>query len=150
MALWTTSEVRRYLWDDVVIARDIVEQVVDSHIAMAGQHGIGYWAIHRSSPVTSPETPMIGFCGFRFVDGGAEIELMYGLRAEHCGRGFATEACLAVIEYLWQSTGFQQVYARTDPPNEGSVEVMGRLGMTHESTTASMIACVLRRRGSSF
>jgi len=145
-ALWTTPEVRRYLWDDVVIARDIAEQVVDSHIATADHHAIGYWAIHRPPPVTSPEAPIIGFCGFRFVDRGPEIELMYGLRAEHWGKGFATEACLAAIEYLWHSTGFQQVYARTDPPNEGSVGVMRRLGMMHESTTTSTITYVLRRR----
>jgi RimJ/RimL family protein N-acetyltransferase len=72
---------------------------------------------------------------------------MYGPRAEHWGRGFATEACLAAIEYLWSSTGFQQVCARTDPPNGGSVGVMRRLGMMHESTTASTITWVLRRRG---
>ncbi len=88
---------------------------------------------------------MTGFCGFRFFGDGPEIELMYGLRAEYWGMGFATEACLAAIEYLWRSTGVQQVYARTDPPNEGSVGVMRRLGMMHESTTASMITYVLRR-----
>jgi RimJ/RimL family protein N-acetyltransferase len=32
-ALWTTPEVRRYLWDDVVITRDIVERLVDSQIS---------------------------------------------------------------------------------------------------------------------
>jgi len=39
-----------------------------------------------------------------------------GLQTEYRGRGFAYEACLAAIEYLWRSTGFQLVYARTDPP----------------------------------
>jgi RimJ/RimL family protein N-acetyltransferase len=41
--------------------------------------------------------------------------------------------------------GFQRVYARTDPANSESVEVMPRLGMTHESTTETMIVRVPRR-----
>jgi hypothetical protein len=35
--------------------------------------GIGYWAIHRPPPVASREAPIIGFCRFRFVDGGPRI-----------------------------------------------------------------------------
>ncbi len=142
--LWTSPEVRRYLWDDVVITRDVAERLVDSHIATADHHGIGYWALHIL-PVSLDEEPVAGFCGFRFVDDGREIELVYGLQAEHWGKGLATEAGLAAIEYLWCSTGFQRVYARTDPPNEGSVRVMRRLGMAHESTDPSTITYVLRR-----
>jgi ribosomal-protein-alanine N-acetyltransferase len=143
-ALWTAPEVRRYLWDDVVITRDVAERLVDSHVATSAHHDIGYWALHLL-PVSLAEAPVAGFCGFRFVDDGPEIELMYGLQAEHWGKGLATEACRAAIEYLWRSTEFQLVYARTDPPNQGSVRVMRRLGMEHESTTPSAITYVLRR-----
>src|SRR5208283_1448124 len=100
----------------------------------------GFWAIH-----VTDGSPMVGFCGFRFMDDGPEIELLYGLKGRHWGKGFATEASLAAIEYLWRSTEFQQVFARTDPPNESSLQVMLRLGMKHVSTTASTITYVLRR-----
>lgn len=133
---------RRYLWDDLIITRDTAQQVVKSHLATAERHEIGYWALHIPPP---DEAPIAGFCGFRFIDDGPDIELMYGLRSEHWGQGPATEACVAALEYLWHSTGHQQVYARTDPPNHKSVQVMLRLGMTHESTTASMITYLLRR-----
>ncbi len=142
-ALWTAPEVRRYLWDDVVITRETADQIVDSHLATADRHAIGYWAIHVS-PVSAP-TPIAGFCGFRFIGDGSGIELMYGLRNESWGRGFATEACRSAIEYLWRSTEFHLVYARTDPPNKGSVRVMRRLGMTLVSIDASTVMYVLRR-----
>jgi [ribosomal protein S5]-alanine N-acetyltransferase len=144
-ALWTAPEVRRYLWDDIVIKREVAELVVNSHLVTADRHGIGYWALHLPPPDSRPETPMAGFCGFRFVDDGPEIELMYGLKGEYWGQGFATESSLAAIEYLWRSTEFQRLYARTDPPNKESVRVMQRIGMTHESTSESMITYVLRR-----
>lgn len=42
-ALWTTPEVRRYLWDDTVITGDVAERLVDSQMATAVRDGIGYW-----------------------------------------------------------------------------------------------------------
>ena len=146
-ALWTAPEVRRYLWDDVVITRDTAEKVVESHLDSVKRHGIGYWALHILPAISLVGAPIAGFCGFRFIGNGPEIELMYGLRPEYWGRGLATEACIAALEFLWRSTKLTQVHARTDPPNEKSVQVMLRLGMTHMSTTESMITYVLRRPG---
>jgi RimJ/RimL family protein N-acetyltransferase len=143
--LWTAPEVRQYLWDDIVITREVAAQVVNSHIASAASHGIGFWAIHAPPPLSPDGAPVAGFCGFRFIDDGPEIELLYGLHGEHWGTGLATHASLAAIRYLWRSTAFPHVYARTDPPNERSVAVMRRLGMTPESTTGAMITGLLRR-----
>jgi ribosomal-protein-alanine N-acetyltransferase len=136
-SLWTAPEVRQYLWDDIVITRDSAEQLVKSHLATAAHDDIGFWAL------LGP--PTAGFCGFRYIDDGPDIELLYGLRSEHWGKGFATEACLAAIEYLWQSTRFRRVFARTDPPNERSVRVMQRLGMILEATNERLITYVLQR-----
>jgi ribosomal-protein-alanine N-acetyltransferase len=146
-ALWTAPEVRRYLWEDIIIARETAQQIVEGHLA-ADHLNPGYWALHIPPPVSPAEASIAGFCGFRLIDdNGPDIELLYGLRKEHWGMGLATEACAAALGYLWRSTGYEQVYARTDPPNYKSVQVMLRLGMMHESTTASMITYVLRRPG---
>jgi ribosomal-protein-alanine N-acetyltransferase len=142
-ALWTEPEVRRYLWDDVTISRDTAAKIVESHLSTMDRCGIGFWALHVP-PVESAE-PLAGFCGFRLIDDGPDIELMYGIRRLHWGKGLATEACGAALENLWRSTSFSTVYARTDPPNSRSVQVMQRLGMKHESTTASMVVYVLPR-----
>lgn len=64
--LWVLPEVRRYLWDDAVIARELIEQIVDSSLLAAESHGIGYWALVVAE--APPEAPMAGFCGFRFID----------------------------------------------------------------------------------
>jgi [ribosomal protein S5]-alanine N-acetyltransferase len=142
-SLWAAPEVRRFLWDDIVITREVAQEVVESHLATVDQCGLGFWALHIPPPASLAEGPIEWFCGFRFIDEGPEIELLYGLRGEHWGKGLATEACAAALRYLWRSTSYQRVFARTDPPNLKSVQVMTRLGMVHESTTASMITYVL-------
>lgn len=146
-SLWTAPEVRRFLWDDIVITCEVAQAVVESHLATVDQFGLGFWALPIPPPVSSVEGPIEGFCGFRFIDKGPEIELLYGLRGEHWGKNLATEAGAAALGYLWRSTSYQRVYARTDPPNFKSVQVMVRLSMVHESTTASMITYVLHRPG---
>ncbi len=142
--LWTRSEIRRYLWDDVVITRDIAEEAVQSHLDATDQLGIGFWAIHTPPSVSVSDASIAGFCGFRSIDDSPEIELLYGLRGEYWGHGLATEACAAALDYLWRSTSYYCVYARTDAPNSRSVRVMLRLNMTHQSTS-SMITYLLRR-----
>jgi RimJ/RimL family protein N-acetyltransferase len=75
-AFWMTPEVRRYLWDDTLITRDPAKQVVESHLATANGYAIGYWALQIPPPASPDAAPIAGFCGFRFVDDGPEIELM--------------------------------------------------------------------------
>ena len=70
---------------------------------------------------------------------------MYGLASSHWGKGLATEACTVAIDYFWRSTDFHRLYARANPPNERSVQVMRRLGMTLESASASMTTYLLQR-----
>lgn len=145
LSLWTAPEVRRYLWDDIVITREVAERVLNSHLVTQARDGIGFWSILVPVPVISTGLAIPGFCGFRYMDDGPEIELLFGLRGEHWGKGLATEASLAAIDYLWTSTGFYRVYARTDPPNEKSVRVMERLGMVLDTTGPPLVTYVLPR-----
>jgi RimJ/RimL family protein N-acetyltransferase len=73
--LFTAPEVRRYLWDNAVISRELVAQLVDSHLAMADLYGIGYWTLHLPTTATADAT-IAGFCGFIFINDDPEIELM--------------------------------------------------------------------------
>ncbi len=58
---------------------------------------------------------------------------MYGLWPAWWGRGLATEAAQAVLEYVFEVLGHPVVMAATDPPNVASIRVMERLGMVFDS-----------------
>ena len=64
-ALWTQPDMRRFLWDDVIISRDRAADEVERGLQNAGRHGIGYWVIESQK-----ENDLLGFCGFRLIDHG--------------------------------------------------------------------------------
>jgi ribosomal-protein-alanine N-acetyltransferase len=122
--LWTDADVRRYLWDDSVIDRNVAARAMLASIESTSAHGFGHWAL---CPADADE--LIGFCGFRSIDDTADVELLYGLAPAHWKRGLATEASRAMLRHGFAALGFPRVYAITDAPNTRSVAVMQRLGM---------------------
>ena len=123
-ALWTEAEMRRYLWDDVIIPRETAEQTVAASIADVAVHGYGQWALTLAG-----DDSIIGFCGFRPWEEGGEPELLYGLTWPLWGRGLAFEASRAGLLYLVRTARSYKVWAATDEPNIASQKVLARLGM---------------------
>lgn len=56
------------------------------------------------------------------------IEIGYGLAASRRGRGYATEACMAMVHTAFASTIVDRVDAETDPDNLASKAVLKRAG----------------------
>jgi RimJ/RimL family protein N-acetyltransferase len=124
-ALWVDADVRRYLWDDVVIPRDRAAEIVAASNADFVTRGYGLWGVYHDS------SDLIGFTGARPADDGLP-ELLYGLRRPWWGQGLATECAGAVLDHLFGPAGVAEVIALADAPNDASVRVMERLGMTFE------------------
>jgi RimJ/RimL family protein N-acetyltransferase len=60
-------------------------------------------------------------------------EIGYILHPHHHGRGYATEACRALLHHAFANMGLHRVIARTDERNTASAAVLRRLGMRAES-----------------
>ena len=80
----------------------------------------------------------VGRCGLRHYGvagadvGPDEIELLYTLRADYWGRGWATEMARAVLRMAFDQLGLETVVAFTLPTNRGSRRVMEKCGMRYE------------------
>lgn len=125
--LWTDPDVRRYLWDDKVITREVAADTMHASMASTAQHGFGHWAV---CPAGGDE--LLGFCGLRLIDETPDVELLYGLAPAHWHRGLASEAGRALLRFGFESIRLPRVYAITDTPNTASAAVMQRLGMQFE------------------
>lgn len=58
--------------------------------------------------------------------------LGYGIGRAWWGRGLATEAARAAVDYAFRALGVDKVWARADPRNVASVKVLEKLGMQRE------------------
>jgi RimJ/RimL family protein N-acetyltransferase len=62
----------------------------------------------------------------------AEVGLSYAVSPAHQGRGYATEAARALVDYAFTSLRLARIIATTSRDNTASITVMRRLGMRVE------------------
>jgi RimJ/RimL family protein N-acetyltransferase len=72
----------------------------------------------------------VGFCGLVHPDGQPEAEIKYALKRGYWGRGIATEAAAAMLDYGRRYHGLGYIIATTDPDNVASHRVLLKAGMT--------------------
>ena len=84
-----------------------------------------------------PEVELSGYCGLvrREIDGAKEIEVGYTLARSAQGRGIATEAARACMNYAFHELGENRVISLIRPENLPSRRVAERNGMTVEKET---------------
>lgn len=122
--LWTHADMRRYLWDDETISRDVALTAIRSSEESFRTDGFGLWLVHLRDLDAAA-----GFCGFRHFGEPPEVEILYGIAPDLWGRGLATEAAHAMLRLGFEENGFARVYAGADPPNAASFRVMEKTAM---------------------
>ncbi len=84
--------------------------------------------------IVLPQThTLIGNAGIRSrAPGAREGEIGYELAPEHWGRGYATEAARAVVDYGFAQLGLHRVTGWCIAENVASAHVLEKLGMLQE------------------
>jgi ribosomal-protein-alanine N-acetyltransferase len=73
---------------------------------------------------------LVGNCGVRLAEPGVRIgDLGYELAPQHWGRGYATEAARAMLEFAFVELRLHRVWAECVPENHASRRVLEKLGM---------------------
>ncbi len=72
---------------------------------------------------------LVGIAGLQPLDGGPEVELTYALEPSSWGRGYATEAAAAALEYGFAEAGLSRIVGIAAAKNEASLRVLRKLGM---------------------
>lgn len=122
--LWSDPEVCRFLFDGRRVSLAEAGSFVAESLKSFGVRGYGLWLM---SPKSSDD--LIGFTGLLCSRPGPP-NLVYGLRSESWGRGYATEAASAVLRYSFAALKLRRIVADVDQPNLASVRVLEKLGMS--------------------
>ncbi len=140
VAHWTTPEVRRFLFDGAVqTPEEIAEAIEDSTRSFAAA-GYGLWLIQESGT-----TELAGTAGLRPLE-DLGLEIIYSLAPGVWGKGYATEAARAVVQYALGPLGLPAVLAEVDEGNSASVAVIERLGMTPFAVVPGLLGQMVRYR----
>ena len=77
---------------------------------------------------------LIGTCGIRINNVDLrEANIGYELNSQFWGKGYATEAALAILRFGFEELGMHRIVANTLAVNKGSVRVLEKLGMRLEA-----------------
>jgi ribosomal-protein-alanine N-acetyltransferase len=125
---WAGEHVRRFLFDGREVSDEEAREFVARSLEAFARHGLGLWLAFEAEAGARA----VAFAGF-LVDAGEPPSLVYGVRPEACGRGYATEAARAVLDYALGVLRLPRVRADVDEPNAASVRVLEKLGMTRTS-----------------
>jgi ribosomal-protein-alanine N-acetyltransferase len=125
--LYADPEVRRYFPDGVRTyeqTREELQWIIDVYY---GQFGYGLWAT-----ILKETSVFIGRCGLLpwEIDGRTEVEVAYLLGTSYWGRGLATEAAAAIVDYAFETLPVDRLICLVDPENSASRRVAVKVGMT--------------------
>lgn len=130
--LWTDTHVRHFLFDERVIPLEEVRSIVEQSLRSFEERGYGIWLAY------SRETArLIGFAGL-LQSSDESPNLIYGVHPDFWGKGFATQAAKAVLDFAFDTLCLESVKADVDEPNVISVRILEKLSMrkTHRAIVA--------------
>lgn len=103
------------------------------------QVGYGRWA-----SVLKETQEIIGFCGLKYLPELDAVDVGYRFLPEFWGRGLATEACRACLEYGFHTLQLEKIIGLVLPENAASIRVLAKVGMKEDGTLVDDGVLVLR------
>lgn len=103
---------------------DAVRYIDEGPAASYAAFGFGLWKV----ALRSDGTP-VGMSGLIKRDTLPHPDLGYAFLPAHQGRGYASEAGAAVLDFGFRSRGLPRILAIVRPGNETSMRVLQKLGM---------------------
>ena len=130
-AMRSDAEVARYLYEEPLSedkTRDLLARKIAAPAWKAEDDWLSVAAVDRASGT------VVGDLALHWVserDRTAEVGFIFDPR--HQGKGFATEAARALLDWVFTSAGFHRVIGRAEARNSASARVLEKLGMRLEA-----------------
>jgi len=98
---------------------------IEGQLAHWDEYGYGHWAIDVI------DKKLIGWCGQQYLRETDETEVAYCLGKAHWGKGFATEAARASLNFGITDLGIKEIVGLTHVENKASQHVLQKIGLKY-------------------
>ncbi|MEJ2127609.1 MAG: GNAT family N-acetyltransferase [Woeseiaceae bacterium] len=128
LAVWNDPAFVRHVGDrGIRTIPDAEEAMQKGALHLYEAYGYGPFRIS----LKGDDTP-VGICGLFRRDGLDEPDIGYSTLPDHCGRGYAYEAAVAVVDYSRDELALDRLIAIISPGNDASIGLIRKLGFEFE------------------
>lgn len=121
--------VMRFVGDNQPLSLELTQRWIEVSQRNYATKGYGCMAVIETS-----STDFIGYCGLVVGEDTNAPELIYAFKPSVWGKGYATEAAHAMLEFGLVDCGLDVIEATADPDNLASVRILEKLGFTWTRT----------------
>jgi RimJ/RimL family protein N-acetyltransferase len=129
----TDPEVMRYISGGFPWSDQEIHEFVQRQRRTAPERGFCLWKLLLRDP--SGAGRIAGLCGLQPLADTEEVEIGWWMARDLWGRGLATEAARAALQFAWETASLSRVVAVARAENWASRHVMEKLGMRYERDT---------------
>ncbi|MEO5947462.1 MAG: GNAT family N-acetyltransferase [Chitinophagaceae bacterium] len=119
-------DVIKFTMDPVRDIAHAAEILLTTILPQYALYNHGRWAVH-----TKHDANFIGWCGLKARPERNEIDLGYRFIKTSWGKGYATEAAFASLNYGFNKLRLPRIVGRAMPQNQASLKVLGKCGMKY-------------------
>ncbi|TDS17510.1 GNAT family N-acetyltransferase [Sphingobacterium paludis] len=122
--------VHHYLGNNPVKSIEQIPAIIEFIRKQYVDYGIGRWAV-----IDKRTNDFLGWAGLKYIteEQNGHIryyDLGYRFIKRYWGKGFATEAAIATLDYGFNTLGLKEIVAIADCQNKGSNNVLRKVGFT--------------------
>jgi ribosomal-protein-alanine N-acetyltransferase len=120
-------EIMRYVGDGQPLSREQTRRWIEKSQENYRKYGFGCSAV-----VAKEDARLIGYCGLVNPTTNGEAEIIYAFKKRYWGRGLASEAAKAMLDFGLKRRALRRVVATIDPGNRASIRIVEKCGMKYQ------------------
>ncbi len=120
------AEIFKYFPPSTPPTLEKAERYISHQLSHWQKYGYGHWAV-----TTPAEGQVVGWDGLEFLPETQETEVAYLLSRSARGKGIATEAAQAAVDFGFRSAGLASIIGLVHPENGPSLRVLEKSGLRY-------------------
>ncbi len=125
--LHTDPEVQKWTGEVVVESMHEIEDAIRSRQKDYEEYGFGRLAV-----ILKETGAFVGWAGLAYLPEFDLVDLGYRFKKAFWGKGYATEASKAILDYGFKTLNLDSIVAIAIPENKASIRVMEKVGMVFD------------------